>query len=46
MAIIGDYLDQEMVTQVVDLVKDYEYLFPKRFSKMKWIARSLGAMKI
>jgi hypothetical protein len=27
MAIIRDYWDQETVTQVVDLLKEYEYLF-------------------
>jgi hypothetical protein len=46
MAIIGDYWDNEMVTQVVYLLKEYEDLFPQRFSKMKGISRSLGAMKI
>jgi hypothetical protein len=46
MAIIGDYWDKETVTQVVDLLKEYEDLFPHKFSKMKGIAGSLGAMKI
>jgi hypothetical protein len=46
MDIIGDYWDKEMVTQVVDILKEYEDLFPWRFSKMKGIAGSLGAMKI
>jgi hypothetical protein len=46
MAIIGDYWDQEMVTQVVDLLKEYEDLFPRSFSEMKGIVRSLDAMKI
>jgi hypothetical protein len=32
--------------QVVDLLKEYEYIFPRIFLKMKGITRSLGAMKI
>lgn len=35
MAIIGDYWDEETVTQVVDLLRKYEDLFPKSFSEMK-----------
>jgi hypothetical protein len=46
MAIIGDCWDNEMVTQVVYLLKEYEDLFPQSFSKMKGISRSLGSMKI
>jgi hypothetical protein len=46
MAIIGDYWDKEIVTQVVDLLKEYEDLFPRSFSEMKGIAGLLGAMKI
>jgi hypothetical protein len=46
MAIIGDYWDQETITQVVDLLKEYEDLFPISFLEMKGIARSFSAMKI
>jgi hypothetical protein len=46
MAIIGDYWDQEIVTQVVDLLKEYEDLFPRSFLEMKGIAGSLREMKI
>lgn len=35
-----------MVTQVVDLLKEYEYIFTKVFSKMEGIARELGETKI
>jgi len=28
MAIIGDYWDKEIITQVVNLLKEYEDLFP------------------
>jgi hypothetical protein len=44
--IIGDYWDKETITHVVDLIKEYEYLFPRSFSKMKGIIGSLGAMKL
>jgi thiamine pyrophosphokinase len=32
MAIIGDYWDQETMTQVVYPLKECEYLFPRSFS--------------
>jgi hypothetical protein len=38
MAIIGDYWDKEIVTQVIDILKKYEDLFPRIFSEMKGIA--------
>jgi hypothetical protein len=31
MVIIGDYWDQETMMQVVDLLKEYEDLFPRSF---------------
>jgi hypothetical protein len=37
MAIIGDYWDKETITQVVDLLKEYEDLFPQSFFEMKGI---------
>jgi hypothetical protein len=46
MVIIGDSCDQEIVTQVIDLLKEYEDLFPRSFSKMKGIVGSLWEMKI
>jgi hypothetical protein len=33
MVVIGDYWDQEIVTQVVDLLKEYKDLFPGVFSR-------------
>jgi hypothetical protein len=42
MVIIRDYWDKETVTQVIDLLKEYEDLFPQSFSEMKGIAGSLG----
>lgn len=46
MATVGDYWDEEMVTQVVDLLKEYEDIFHSTFSEMKGTARELGEMKI
>jgi hydroxymethylpyrimidine pyrophosphatase-like HAD family hydrolase len=45
MAIIGDYWDKETITQVVDVLKEHEDLFPCRFLEMKGIVESQGAMK-
>jgi hypothetical protein len=46
MAIIEEYWDKEIVTQVVYLLKEYEDLFPYIFLEMKGIMGSLRAMKI
>jgi hypothetical protein len=45
MDIIEHYWDKETATQVVDILKEYEDLFPHRFSEMKGIAGSLGTKK-
>lgn len=45
-ATIGDYWDEETLTQVVDLLREYQDLFPNTFFEMKGIARELGEMKI
>jgi hypothetical protein len=37
MEIIRDYWDKETTTQVVDLLKEYEDLFPKRVFEVKGI---------
>ena len=39
MDIIRDYWDDEIVSQVVDLLKEYQDIFPTTFLKMKGIAR-------
>lgn len=46
LAIIGDYWDDETVNRVVDLLKEYQDIFPTTFSEMKGIAGELGEMKI
>ena len=37
MAIVGDYWDEETVSQVVDLIKEYEHIFLRTFLEMKGI---------
>lgn len=37
MVVIGEYWEQEKVTQVVDLLKEYNDLFPRNFSELKGI---------
>lgn len=46
MATIGDYWDEETISQVVDLLKEYQDVFPTSFSEMKGIAGELGEMHI
>ena len=46
LAIIGDYWEEETVAQFVDLLREYEDLFPNSFSETKGIVGELGEMKI
>lgn len=46
MAIIGDHWNEEKVSRVVDLLKEYQDIFPTTYLEMKGIARELGEMKI
>jgi hypothetical protein len=43
---IGDYWNDETIEKVVDLLQEYQDLFPTTFSEMKGIAGDLGEMKI
>lgn len=43
--IIGDYWAKETIAHIVDLLREYQDVFPNSFSKMKGIARELGEMK-
>ena len=43
---IGDYWDEETVTNITDLLHEYQDLFPTNFSEMKGIVGDLGEMKI
>ena len=46
MATIVDYWDEEIMNQVVDLLKEYEDIFSNTFLEMKGIAGDIGEMKI
>ena len=46
MASIGDYWDDETVGHIVDLLQEYQDLFPTNFIEMKGILGDLGVMKI
>jgi hypothetical protein len=46
MASIGDYWDEQMVESITELLREYNDLFPIKFTKMKGIAGDLGEMKI
>jgi hypothetical protein len=43
---IGDYLNDETIEKIANLLCEYRYLFPTTFSKMKGIDQELGEMKI
>ena len=43
---IGDYWDEEMGTKIIDLLHEYQDLFPTNFSEMKGIVGDLREMKI
>ena len=41
---IGDYWSDETIEKIVDLLWEYQDLFPMKFSDMKGITRHLGEM--
>jgi len=43
---IGYYWDEDIVDKVVELLRKYQDLFPKKFSDLKGIVGDLGVMKI
>jgi hypothetical protein len=46
LASIGDYWDEQTMTEIQALLREYEDLFPKIFSELKGIKGDLGEMKI
>ena len=36
-ASVGDYWDEDTMEHIMDLLHEFQYLFPKKFSKMKGI---------
>ena len=43
---IGYYWDEEIVAKTMNLLHEYQDLFPTNFSKMKGIVGDIGEMKI
>lgn len=43
---MGDYWDEYTVDNVVELLREYQDLFPMKFSNFKGIVRDLGVMNI
>lgn len=46
VASIGDYWDDETVGHIVDLLQEYQDLFPTKFIEMKGILGDIGVMRI
>ena len=46
IASIGNYWDDKTIGQIVDLLQDYQDLFPMKFEDMKCILGDLGVMRI
>nr|KUM49348.1 hypothetical protein ABT39_MTgene3897 [Picea glauca] len=44
MASIGDYWDEQTLSEIETLLKEYEDLFPQIFTKLKGIKGDLGEM--
>lgn len=43
---IGDYWDEDTMEKVVEILWEYQDLFPKKFSDLKGITGDLGIMKM
>lgn len=43
---IGDYWDKDTVDKALELLREYQDLFPTNFSDLKGILRDMGVMKI
>jgi hypothetical protein len=43
---VGYHRDDKMSQEIQSLLREYEDLFPKTFSKLKWIKGAMGEMKI
>ena len=45
-ASVGDYWDEETMVKIIDLLHEFQDLFPRIFSEMKGILGDLGEMNI
>ena len=43
---VGDYWDEETMAKIIDMLHEFQDLFPTKFSEMKGILGDLGEMKI
>ena len=43
---VGDYWGEEMMAKIIDLLHEFQDLFPTWFLEMKGILDNLGEMKI
>ena len=43
---VGDYWDKETMEKITDLLHEFQYLFPTKFSEMKGILGDLGEVMI
>ena len=43
---VGDYWDEESMEKITNLLYEFQYIFPTKFSKMKGILCDLGEMNI
>lgn len=43
---IGDYWDEKTINKVSELLREYQVIFPTKFSEMNGIIGDLGVMKI
>ena len=43
---VGDYWDEETMEKIIDLLHEFQYLFPTKFFEMKGILGDIGEMKI
>jgi hypothetical protein len=46
IAMVGDYWDEKTIQEIQSLLREYEDLFPKTFSKLKGIKGVMEQMKI
>ena len=46
MARIGDYLSDQQTTQIIDLLKEYQYVFARDYKDLKGLIEEIGEIKI
>ena len=46
MARIGDYWSDQQTTEIIDLLKEYQYFFARDYKYLKGLVEKMGEMKI